>query len=146
MAKQFLSRNAPIKVADAAGAATSTVTATIDLYAYPGAQEFIFLASFGTAAANNTLKAGIGAASNGSDATDLAGTSVGVGASDEDVILAVARPVGGRYLTVSALRGTSTTLENLWMIVAGIDDAFSKASVTGTAKAEQHVSPATGTA
>lgn len=144
--KSFLSDHLPIKLSDVAGAATTDVLGVVDLEAYPGAQEFVFLASFGTAAANNTLKAGVGAASNGSDASDLAGTSVGVGASDEDVILAIKRPIGGRYLTCTALRGTSTTLENLWVIVCGYDGSASLATVSGTRKAEAHVSPATGTA
>jgi len=146
MAKGFLSYHLPVKVSDVAAAATSAVTAVVDLHEYPGAQEFVFLASFGTAAADNTLKAGIGAASDSSDAADLVGTSVGVGASDEDVILSLRRPIGGRYLTVSALRGTSTTLENLWMIVCGYDGASALASVSGTRKAESHVSPVAGTA
>ena len=124
-------------------AGTTTVTgSTIDMQGYEGV---LFIAKFGTAATDNTLKAAQGAASDMSDAADLLSTSVGVGASDELVWLDIYRP-RERYVRALALRGTSTTLDSLWAIQYGPTVEPVDNTVAGTIHGELHSSPAEGTA
>ena len=123
-------------------AGTSTVDgATIDTQGYEGV---LWIAKFGTAASNNTLQAQQGAASDLSDAADLASTKVGVGSSDELVWLDLRNP-DERYVRCQALRGTSTTLD--WVIalpygprVLPVDN-----TTAGTIHGEAHVTPSEGT-
>ena len=120
-------------------AGTTTVTgSTIDMQGYEGV---LFIAKFGTAATDNTLKAAQGAASDMSDAADLLGTSVGVGASDELVWLDIYRP-RERYVRALALRGTSTTLDSLWAIQYGARSKNQDNSTTGTIALGQFTAPA----
>jgi hypothetical protein len=132
-----------IKVADHAGAATSGVTSeVVDTSGYDGV---LFLTSFGTAAANNTLKAQQGAVSAMSDAADLAGSLVASGTSDEDVWIDVYRP-RERYVRVVAARGTSSTLESIWAILYRGSLQPVVNVETGTITGKALVSPAEGTA
>lgn len=135
-----------VKVADAAGAATSTVTsAAIDM---ANAEGVLFFTSFATPAANNTLKVQQSNDAGGSpdDFTDVAGSSVGVGASDEDVYIDV-KNSGKRYLQVLALRGTSTACGDIWAVVYGLrSSAQAVNTISGTQTGEQTNSPAEGTA
>lgn len=133
-----------IKVADHSTAATSGVTsASVDTAGYEGV---MFLTSFGTAAAGNTLKAQQSSDDGGSDDfSDLAGTSVSSGSSDEDVWLDIYRP-GKQYVRVVAARGTSSTLESVWAILYGPRQAPVDNTTTGTIVGELHVTPDEGTA
>lgn len=124
-------------------AGTSTVTgSTIDMQGYEGV---LFIAKFGTAASNNTIKAQQDTDSAMGGAADLAGTSVGVGASDEIVWLDLYKPAE-RYVRALALRGTSTTLDSLWAIQYGPRVMPVDNTVAGTIHGEVIVSPAEGTA
>lgn len=132
------------KVKDHSAAATSGVDSDgVDMAGWDGV---LFLTSFGTAAANNTLKAAQ-SSDNGSadDFSDLAGTSVASGTSDEDVWIDIYRP-RKRYVRVTAARGTSSTLESIWAIQYRGRKAPVSNVVSGTIIGEAHVSPAEGTA
>jgi hypothetical protein len=125
-------------------AGTSTLTsAAVDMAGYEGA---VCFAKFGTAAADNTLKAQQSSDDGSADAyADLLGTSVGVGASDETVFLDIKKP-RERYLKFLALRGTSTTLEYMIVFKYGARSLPVDNTTAGTIHGEQHVSPAEGTA
>lgn len=130
------------KVADHSVAAQTAVESTaVDMAGFEGV---LFLTSFGTAAADNTVKASQDTASNGSF-TDLLGTSVASGTSDEDVWLDVYRPLK-RYVRLEAARGTSSTLESIWAIQYGVRKLPVDNTTSGTIIGEAHVSPAEGTA
>lgn len=125
------------------GAGTSDVTgSTIDMQGYEGV---LFLAKFGTAAANNTLKAQQDSDSAMGAAADLVGTSVGVGSSDELVWLDIYRPQE-RYVRAIGLRGTSTTLD--WGIALRYGPRTLPVDNTtaGTIHGELHAEPSEGTA
>lgn len=134
-----------IKVKDHSGAATTDVVSDfVDTAGYSG---ICFLTSFGTAAANNTLKAQQATDSAGSDAADLEGTSVASGSSDEDVwIDLLLDGTNERYIGVTGLRGTSSTLESIWAILYGPRDLPVDNTITGTITGEQHQSTGEGTA
>ncbi len=130
------------KVADHTAAGTDAVTSTaVDMKGYGGV---LFLTSFGTAAANNTLLASQDTASDGSF-TDLEGTSVSSGTSDEDVWIDVYRPTK-RYVRVEAARGTSSTLESIWALQYGGQRFPVDNTTSGTIVGEAHQTPAEGTA
>jgi hypothetical protein len=139
----FSTRNKLVKVQDHTAAGTTPVTSDIiDTQGYEGA---FFFTSFGTAAANNNLKAQQGAASDLSDAADLEGSAVASGTSDEDVWIEVYRP-RERYLRVVGTRGTSSTLESIWCILYNPRVLPVSNILSGTIVGEKNVSPAEGTA
>jgi hypothetical protein len=143
MARNFLNGNKLVKVADHSAAATSDVTSSIvDTAGYQGV---VFVTSFGTANATNTVKVQQNTANQTTGMADLEGTSVTSGSSDEDVIVEVHKPVE-RYIQVVAARGASSTLESVWAILYNGDASVALNTVSGTQKAELHVSPAEGTA
>ena len=124
-------------------AGTSSVNgATIDMAGFDGV---LFVIKFGTAAANNTIKAQQDTDSGMGTAADLAGTSVGVGASDEIVWLDIYRPQE-RYLRMVAARGTSTTIEWGMAIQYGPRVQPVDNTIAGTIFGELHISPVEGTA
>lgn len=130
------------KVADHTTAGTSAVEATgVDMAGFEGV---LFVTSFGTAASGNTLLASQDTASGGSY-TDLLGSSVTSGTSDEDVWIDVYRPTK-RYVRVEAARGTSSTLESIWAIQYGARKQPVDNTTSGTIVGEASVSPAEGTA
>lgn len=131
------------KVADHSGAGTTAVNSTgVDMAGWDGV---LFLTSFGTAAADNTVNAAQGA-DNSTDWTDIAGTSVASGTSDEDVWLDIYRPLD-RYVRLEAARGTSSTLESIWAIqYKGGRKLPIDNTTSGTITGEAHVSKAEGTA
>ncbi len=131
------------KVADAAAAATTDVTgATLDMAGFDGV---MFFTSFGTAAADNTMHVEQGAAAAMSDAADLAGSEVDVGASDEDVWVDVLRP-RERYVRAIVTRATSSTVGDVWAIQYRAKDGLPVSNVTsGTINGKQLVYPAEGT-
>lgn len=143
MARNFLSRQKLIKVADHSAASTASVTSSIvDTAGYDGV---VFFTSFGTANASNTIKVQQHTANQTTGMEDLAGTSVTSGTSDEDVIVEVYQP-RDRYLQVVAARGASSTLESVWAILYNGTPGLAGNSVSGTQIAELHASPAEGTA
>lgn len=143
MARNFLNGNKLVKVADHSAAATTDVTSSIvDTAGYQGV---VFFTSFGTANATNTIKVQQNTANQTTGMSDLEGTSVTSGSSDEDVIVEVHKPVE-RYLQVVAARGSSSTLESVWACLYNGDASVATNTVSGTQKAELHVSPAEGTA
>lgn len=136
-----------VRVSAAAAAGTSTVNGTaVDMTGYDGV---LFFASIGAivSGAATSLKAQQGAASNGSDAADLAGTSVVIADTDDDkvAVLEVYRP-SGRYVRPVLLRATqNATLDG---IIAVLYSGHKRAvaldtSAVSTSKAV--ASPALGT-
>lgn len=144
----FLTDNVKLlKVADAAGAATSAVTsAAVDMQADGGWDGCLFLTSFGTAAADNVLKAQQSDDDGVADGySDLAESAVDAGASDEDQFVDIREPAK-RYLKAVAVRGTSSTCENIWAILyRGRELPFSNV-LAGTINGKQLNRPAEGTA
>ena len=143
--RDFLQANRLTKVADHTVAGTDAVeSASVDLAGFRGV---VFLTSVGTANAGNTLKAQQSSDDGASDGwSDLAGTLVTSGSSDEDLILEVVRPTK-RYVRAVVTRGASTTCESIWAIRTGASTPQLAAnSVSGTQVAELHGAPAEGTA
>jgi hypothetical protein len=100
------------RVAAAAIAGTSDVNgSSVDM---EGFESVVFLGSFGTAAANNTLQAQ--QSDDGSSGwTDITGAVTAPGATDAVQFLEVMRPQK-RFVRVVAKRGTSSTLEAAWVL------------------------------
>lgn len=141
----FLSEEVKIiKVADAAGAGTSDVTGTaVDMKGYDGV---IFLASYGTAAANNLMHAEQSSDNGSADAfTDIAGSEMNLeGASDEDQVLDILQPQE-RYVRVIAQRGTSSTLENIWAVLYKSKSVPQDNTDAGTIVTQRLLAPIAGT-
>ena len=132
------------KVKDAeTSAGTGDVTSdSVDMAGYEGV---MFFSSYGTANANNLPNLETSSDDGGSDAfTDLAGTEVGVGASDEDVWVEVHRP-RERYIKAIFARGTSSTLGDIWALRYGAKTKPVDNTTAGTIHGELHLSPAEGT-
>lgn len=133
-----------LKIQDHTTAATSAVTSdTVDTAGY---DSVLFITSFGTAASGNTIKLQQSSDDAATDAySDLEGTSVSSGTSDEDVWIDIHRP-GKRYLKLVAARGTSSTLESMWAILYNARALPVDNTISGTITGEQTQSPAEGTA
>lgn len=143
MARNFLSRSKLVKVADHSAASTAAVTsAIVDTAGYDGV---VFLSSFGTANATNTMTVQQNTANQTTGMADLLGTAVTSGSSDEDVIIEIHKPQE-RYLQAVFARGVSSTLESVWAILYAGTPGLAANSVSGTQIAELHSSPAEGTA
>lgn len=127
-----------------ATAATSSVTGTgYDCSNYEG---IIFYSRFGTAAADNTLKAQQSSDDASTDAySDLEDSSVEVGASDEQVWLEVRRPVK-KWVKPIGLRGTSSTMDPIIAIRYGARSLPVDNTTAGTIHGKVIISPAEGTA
>lgn len=141
----FLSEKVKIvKIKDHSTADTSAVTSdAVDTQGYDGV---LFVTSFGTAAAGNTVKVQQSSDDAAADAyADLTGTSVTSGTSDEDVFVDVQRPKE-RYLKFVAARGTSSTLESMYAILYNPRSLPVDNTTSGTITGETHLSPAEGTA
>ena len=139
----YLTDNLKItKIADHTTAGTSTVTSSaVDMQGYTCA---VFVTSFGTAASDNTFTIQSSSDDGSADAyTDLTGTQVGVSTSDEDVWEDICRP-RERYLKIKADRGTSSTLESIWVIQYGARSLPQDNTTAGTIHGEQTNSPAEG--
>jgi hypothetical protein len=108
-----------------------------------GFDSVCFVTSFGTAASGNTAE--VSQSSDDSSFSDLAGTNVTSGSSDEDVFVDVKR-VEKRYVRLEVARGTSSTLESIWAILYNAKNVPVDNTTTGTIAGEQHASPAEGTA
>ena len=143
MARNELNRSKYIKLSDHSAATTDALTSSIiDTAGYQGV---VFVTSFSTANATNTIKIQQNTANQTTGMADLEGTSVTSGSSDEDIIVEVHKPVE-RYLQVVAARGVSTTLESIWAHLYNGPSSVATNTVSGTQKAELNVSPAEGTA
>lgn len=143
MARNFLSRQKLVKVADHTAAGTSDVTtAIVDTAGYEGV---VFFSSFGTADATNTVKVQQNTANQTTGMADLTGTSVASGTTNEDVIVEIRQPQE-RYVQAVFARGASSTLESVWAILYNGTPGVAGNSVSGTQVAEFHGSPAEGTA
>lgn len=137
-----------IKVKDHSTADTAAVDSDgVDMDQDGGYEGVLFLTSFGTAAANNTLKAQQSSDNGVADGfSDLEGTLTAPGASDEDHWLDIYKPTK-RYVRAEATRGTSSTLESIWALLYGPRNTMNvDNTVSGTITGEGHVSPAEGTA
>lgn len=131
------------KVIPATTAGTSTVVGTtLDMQNFEGV---CFLGSFGTSAANNGISFAEGTDSGGSGAADCLGSSVLCNGTGKEVATEDVRP-RQRYVTVSALRGTSTTIDGVWALQWGARTEAINNTVANTRNAEYWVSPAAGTA
>ena len=140
----YLSDNIKIvKIADHSTADTTLITSSaVDMQGYTCA---LFITSYGTAASGNTFAIQSSSDDGSADAyTDLTGTEVGVSTSDEDVWEDICRP-RERYLKVTAERGTSSTLESIWVIQYGARSLPQDNTTAGTIHGEQTNSPAEGT-
>ena len=132
------------KIKDHSTAATSEVSSdSVDMLGYDGA---LFFSSFGTADATNSLKLQQSSDDASTDAySDLEGTSVASGTSDEDVWIDITQP-GKRYLKLIATRGASSTLESMWVIQYKARALPVDNTTSGTIVGEQFNGPAEGTA
>jgi hypothetical protein len=134
------------KVQDHTTAGTSTVNSdALDMTGYDGV---LFFTSFGTANANNTVNLAVSATSGGSY-SDLTGTSVSSGASDEDVWIDATGGVADAtkpFIRLTALRGTSSTLESIWAIQYKARALPIVNVLTGTIIGEKHNREVAGTA
>lgn len=143
----FLERNKIDYVYAGTTAGTSTVfTSSIYMAEQGGFNEATFLVEFGTAASGNTIKIQQ-SSDNGvvDDWTDVAGTLVAVGASDEKVAANIINP-SKPYLRAAIVRGTSTTVLNSIAIRSQASKLPVTNAVSGTIAVETNVSPAEGTA
>lgn len=143
MARNFLSRAYLVKVKDHSTASTDAVESSIvDTAGYEGV---VFVTSLGTANATNYIKVQQSATNATDDMTDLTGTKVSSGTTDEDLIVEVHQPTD-RYVRAVVNRGASSTCESIWAILYGQGGRITANSVAGTQIAEVHASPEEGTA
>ena len=140
----MLSENVKIVLAKAAQTAATTEVKSnvIDTCGFEGC---IFMTCFAVADAGNYIKVKQDTDAAGGTMTDLAGTQVTSGTSDEGVAIDINRPQK-RYLQLSATRTESSALGEIWAILYGPVKAPVVSALTGTLAIEAHVSPAEGTA
>lgn len=131
-----------IKISATVASGTTDVNgAVVDTQGFDGV---VFLASLGTAANNNGVKAQQGQQSNLGDAADLAGSKVLSDGTQTDLLLEVHKPME-RYVRPVVVRGTASTVEAIWAILYSptklpVDNATAAQAV------ELHISPDEGTA
>lgn len=131
------------KIQDHTTAASTDVESDIvDMAGYEGV---VFVTSFGTAAAGNLCKVKGNTVGTTVGITDLAGTATAPGASDEDVAIDVFRPQY-RYLSFTAIRDVSSTVESMWAIQYGAKHPPVTNTVSGTLLSKSVFEPAAGTA
>jgi len=110
--------------------------------AYSGVR---FLVRFGTAAADNTAKLQQSDDDGSADAySDLEGTSISAGTSDELLILDCPRPLKD-YVKCVIARGTSTTVERVVAELYNPRQEPVDNTISGTVTAEINPSPDEGT-
>lgn len=138
-----LSKNVKITKVKATQAANTT-TINSDAVDMQGWDGVTFLASIGTAAVDNGVKAQQDTASGMGSAADLANTKILSDGVQTDFVLDIYKPQE-RYVRCAVLRATSTTIEAVWAIqYRGIKKPVSNA--TAAQATELHASPAEGTA
>lgn len=132
------------KIKDVTSAAGSTVleSSVVDMEGYDG---ILLFTSFGTAAADNLLKAKMSSANDSGTMGDIEGSAIAPGASDEDQWIDIFRP-RKRYLQLVAIRATSTKLGDMWAIKYGARVKPVDNNTAGTIAGEALTSPSTGTA
>lgn len=133
------------KLAAEVGAAASNYSGAdiVDMEGYEGV---IFVAVFGTSAADNGLKVQQDTTSDHSDdPQDLAGSQVLLDGTEETAIIDVYRP-RERYLRPIGVRGTSTTIASIVAIKYGAAKQPVDNDADTDNSAETHISPAEGTA
>ena len=135
-----------LKIKDHSAAGTSTITSdAIDTSGYGGV---LLLTSFGTAAADNYIKAQQSDDDAATDAySDLLGTQVITGASpsNEDVWIDIKKPLK-RYIKLIGVPTTSSTIESMWAFLYDPVNVPVDNTTSGTIEGEAFVSPAEGTA
>lgn len=126
-----------------------TTAATTNLFSAPvdtaGAQGVFLFTRLGTAGASNKIKAQQNTTSATTGMTDLAGTALGVGSSDEQQWIDIHRPQE-RWVRVFITRTTSTTIETVYALLYGQRSKPTDNTVAGTIHGEVHASPDEGTA
>ena len=138
-----LSQNVKItKVHAYEGAAGSTHYS--DILDMAGFEGVVFLASIGTAAANNGVAVQQDTDVLGGTMADLEGSKILSDATQTDFVTELIKPTE-RYVRLSVLRGTSTTIEAMWAIQYGPRKAPVENDTTTQAH-EVHASPDEGTA
>lgn len=125
--------------------AAGTTTINGDIIDMQNFEGVLLTIKFGIAATGNTIKAQQGAQANMSDAADLAGTLVAVGASDEIVQLELHQPTE-RFVRMVALRGTLSTIDWGAAQKYGAKRNPVDNNVAGTIASEIHSGPAEGVA
>jgi hypothetical protein len=130
------------KVADHTTAGTGDVTCTsVDMAEDGGYDGVAFITSYGTANANNILKAA-GSDDDSTFAEYASAAQIASGTSDEDVALDIQRPLQ-RYVKAVPERGTSSTLESVWAIrYRSRTRPVTSHAVSGTSAIKQASSPA----
>lgn len=120
-------------------AGTTTINgAVFDMANFEG---ILFAVKFGTAAADNSIKAQQDSVVGFGGAADLAGTLVSV---EGQLWLDIYRPLK-QFVRVVALRGTSTTIDWGLAIQYGGKKGPQDNAIPGTIAGELHVSPDEGT-
>ena len=145
MLSSLLSQRVKVDFGGAAtGAGTSAVNgSSFSMVGYEGA---MFFSRYGTPAANNVAKLqqsdddGVA-----DDWTDLAGSQVVAGASDENQFVEVFKPTK-KFVRPVFARGTSSTLGEIWCIRYGARNLPVQNVVSGTTAGKSVASPAEGTA
>lgn len=128
-----------VKVADHTVAGTTTITsASVDMAQDGGWDGVVFFTSYGTANANNILKAE--QSEDDSSFAELA-DNIPSGTSDEDVVLDIQRP-RERFVRASGVRGTSSTLESIWALRYRSRNRKVTNALSGTLALKQSSSPA----
>lgn len=136
------------RVENAAAAGTTDLTSDwVDTQGFEGV---MFVAAFGTitAGAVTTIKAQQAAASDGTGAADLEGTSITVADDDDNQIAAIDifRPQE-RYVALVVDRGTqNAVVDGVIAILYGPRELPTTHDTATVVSVETHVSPAEGTA
>lgn len=136
-----------VKAATAAGTGDTISSDIVDTAGYAGC---MFVTTFGaiTAGAVTTIKAQQGAASDLSDAADLAGSGISV-ADDDDgqtFVVDINQP-RERYLRLQVVRATqNAAIGEIYAILYGPRSLPQSSDVANNVTVETHVRPAEGTA
>ncbi len=133
------------KVKDHSAAGTAAITSDgVDCSNYEGV---VFITSLSVANATNVIKVQQSDDDGSSDGySDLLGSQVASGTSDEDLIIEVKRPTKAWVRVVVTPAGSSSTVESIWAIRYGARDLPVENSISGTQKSAAQISPAEGTA
>ncbi|RKN86748.1 hypothetical protein [Paenibacillus ginsengarvi] len=130
--------------ASAADGTTAINGAVLDMTGFEGV---LFITAIGTANAGNILKAQIGAAADGSDAADLAGTKVVATANGQTVWLDVYRAdPNQKYIRPVVVRGASTVVGEIYALQYESRKQVVNNNVANTIIGKLVVSPYEGTA
>jgi hypothetical protein len=128
--------------AGAASAGTAVTGSTLDMAGYAGV---LLISSIATANAGNYLKAQGGAAFDGSDAADIAGSKTIAAANAEAVVIDLNRPLQ-RYITPVLIRGgANTATGDIWAVQYNPNTKPQTSDVTNVLISNTLKSPALGT-